>query len=260
MMGKSAMPIAQRLRIAALVTFGLAISTISTQAQETDLPEAEAILDKYIEATGGAEAHQKIKTRVTRGTLEVVGAGLKGDVEIYQAAPAKLLSVVEFEGLGKIVQGTDGKAAWELNPLTGDRVLKDNEKADFLIAARLDETAWREDYEKVECTGVEDVDGKPAYKVVLTPKQGNPATNFYDKDSGLMVKSSRTVETPMGQIPVEIFISDYQEVDGLKIPFKSTQKVLTQELKTEAEEISHNVEIGDDRFAIPDSVKAMLDD
>ncbi len=251
-----------RLRISALIALGFAIVIFSipgvSKAQDTEIPSAESILDTFFEVTGGEEAYQKVKTRVTKGTLEIVGAGLKGDIEIYQTEPNKLVSTVEFEGLGQIVQGTDGKAAWELNPLTGDRVLDGDEKADFLREARLDETAWREDYEKVECTGVEDLDGKPTYKVIMTPKQGNASTNFYDKESGLLVKSSRTVESPMGQIPVEIFVSDYQEVDGLKIPFKSTQKVLTQELKTEIKEVQQNVEIGADRFAIPDSIKGML--
>ena len=43
------------------------------------------------------------------------------------------------------------------------------------------------------------VDGKDAYKVVLTPKAGKPVTKWYDKDSNLIVKMAMTSQEPHGR-------------------------------------------------------------
>ena len=65
-----------------------------------------------------------------------------------------------------------------LSPLIGDRLLDGDEKDEFIKEAEIfnDEIRWKEVYDKAECTGIEDVDGKPAYKLVLTPKSGKPTT------------------------------------------------------------------------------------
>ena len=51
----------------------------------------------------------------------------------------------------------------------------------------------------VECTGIADVEGKPAYKVVLTSKGGDVTTEYYDEASPLLVKASSTTKGPMAR-------------------------------------------------------------
>ena len=55
----------------------------------------------------------------------------------------------------------------------------------------------------------------------------------------------------MGEVQVEEFPSDYKPVDGILIPFKITQKVLTQEIVVKVAEIKHNVELPADTFKRP---------
>ncbi len=47
--------------------------------------------------------------------------------------------------------------------------------------------------------GAETVEGKDCYKLVKTPNEGNPVTEFYDKKTGLLAKSTMTVTRPNGR-------------------------------------------------------------
>ena len=169
-----------------------------------------------------------------------------------QAAPNKLAAIIELAPIGVTKRGTDGKNAWDVSSIAGDRDLDGEEKESMLREANIyKELHWKDLYSKVECVGIEDVDGKPAYKVVLTPKSGKPKTDYYDKKSHLLVKQTSTITSPMGDIEVEVFPSDYKSVDGLLIPFTATQKVLTQEIVLKMTEIKHNVDLPADAFKRP---------
>ena len=100
----------------------------------------------------------------------------------------------------------------------------------------------------------------PCYKIVLTPNQGSPETQYFDIANHLLRKTELTLKTDMGTIPVEAFPSDYREVDGLLIPYRSRQIIMgMQEMIFVTESIEHNVEIPAERFALPDEIKALME-
>jgi zinc protease len=221
-----------------------------------DLPKAETVLDQYVEATGGKAAYEKLKNRTASGTIEIVGAGVKGTLKLTQAAPNRMVVVTDLgAAAGQTTQGTDGKSVWMLSPLVGDRIVEGEEKEEFLRQATFhDDLRWKELYDKAECTGIEQVDGKPAYKIVMTPKSGKPTTKYYDKASHLMIKEEKTSKSPMGEITVEVYPSDYKKVDGVLIPFTATQKLLGQAIELKMQEIKHNVDLPADAFKRPASL------
>src|SRR5262249_17874451 len=81
------------------------------------IPTGAAILDKYIEVTGGKAAYEKRTSEVTTGVMEFTGKGVKAHITSYHAAPNKSYSVVEIEGIGKMEEGADGSVAWERSAL-----------------------------------------------------------------------------------------------------------------------------------------------
>ena len=194
-----------------------------------DLPTADTVLSQYVEATGGKAAYEKLKNRVSTGTIEIPAANIKGTVKITQAPPNKTAVVTELGPVGVSKRVTDGKNAWEVSSLQGDRELSGEEKETFLRESSFfKEILWKDLYSKVECVGIEDVEGKPAYKVVLTPKSGKPGTEFYDKKTHLLVKQSSTMPSPMGDVEVNTFPSDYKTVDGVLIPFTATTRSIRE--------------------------------
>jgi hypothetical protein len=229
-------------------------------AQEEKLPKAETILDKYIEVTGGKAAYEKLNNRVTKATVEMVGQGIKFAVTTYGAKPAKAYNLMESEAFGKIERGTDGEVVWEINVMTGPQIKEGEERAFFLREAVFNASLkWRKLYKKVECVGLETVDEKPCYKVVLTPAEGSPETSYYGKESGLLVKVEASLTTPMGKIPFESHVSDYKEVDGVMFPYKVRVIVMGSERVVTTESIEHNVKIPADRFDLPAEIQALLE-
>jgi outer membrane lipoprotein-sorting protein len=242
------------------IAIGTAVVLSFTLARAADdLPKAETILDKYIEATGGKAAYQKHHTEVSKGTFEMAAMGIKGDVMSYKAEPDKSLTEVDLTGIGKVREGSDGKVYWQINPMQGPHVKDGAEKAQAILTGRFNgELNWRELFKDTKTVGTDTVDGKTCYKVELTPAEGSPVTQCYDKESNLMVKMSMTVQGPMGDMPVDSFVSDYRKEGDVLMPHKIKQSQAGQEIVISIDSVTFNAEIPADKFAIPDEIKALV--
>jgi outer membrane lipoprotein-sorting protein len=237
---------------------GLALAFAGVLAA-ADLPKAETILDKYVEVTGGKAAYAKIHSHVIAGTMEFPAMGLKGKMTIYAAEPGKQYVEMNFEGVGKMQEGSDGEVAWANSAMQGPRIKEGGEKAESLLRAKFNgELNWRNLYKTVETVALETVDGKQCYKVVATPKSGNPRTLWYDQDSNLMVKVSAVTETPQGDIQSDTSVSDYRKVGDLLVPHKMMIKAGPMEIAMTIDSVQVNPEIPMNTFEMPDEVKALL--
>jgi hypothetical protein len=222
-------------------------------------PKPEAILDKFVEVTGGREAYDKIRTQIATGSVELTSMGMNGALTAYKSAPDKSYTVIDFSGFGKAEEGTNGHVAWSLNGMEGARVKEGDERAAALRngATHL-ETRWRDFYKNVELSGSEDVGGKPCYKLVLTPNEGSPETRYYEKNSNLLVRVVMPVTTPNGAVTLDMSLGDYRDEGGLLTPHSITQKLPNTEVVVKIESVRHNEEIPDSRFDLPDEVKAVM--
>ena len=224
------------------------------------LPKAEVILDKYVQATGGKDAYEKLSNRLLKGTMELTGTGIKAAILAYEARPCKLYTLIESAELGRIEEGTNGDIAWELTTMTGPRIKQEKEKAAALRLGTFNRNVdWKRLYEKVETVAVESIDDKPCFKILVTPLGGSPETRYYDTVSKLLTKIERTVHTPMGPMPMELHRSDYKKVDGILIAHTERQKLGGQDVVISTESVRHNVRIPTDRFELPADIQELLD-
>jgi hypothetical protein len=227
--------------------------TADTKTAAAKMPTVSEILAKFVEAIGGKQANEKIKSRMAKGTVELIPMGIKGTFENYSAAPNKSVAKVSLAGIGDLVEGFDGTTAWSVNPIQGNR----DKQGEELAQAKLNndfnrETNFAKLYPKLELKGIEKVGESDAYVVVGTPDNNLPSDTFYfDTKSGLLVRQDTTTISPEGKMPGKTFLEDYRAVDGVKIPFK-TRTVLPQfELVTTFTEVKNNVAVEDSRFAKP---------
>ena len=250
------------LALVALLAAAPFITVPAARAQDAALPEGKAVVDKYLEATGGRAAHEKVRSRVIHSTIDIPAAGIKGTSQSYNQAPGKAYVLVDLGATGKEQRGSDGAVIWEMTTTGGPRVMKDAKELAFWRRAfdidsdlRLDEY-----YTSVETQGAEQVNGKDAYKVLFTPKEGSPETRWYDKESGLLVKVQQVVPTPMGQIPAVSMPTDYRDVDGVKIPHKVEETIAGQvKINATLDKVEHNAEIPAEKFQLPPDVKVLVD-
>src|SRR5262245_12678631 len=86
-------------------------------------PTVDQILDRYVQAIGGAAALRKVTSRIINMTLAIEGADVTASFESYRQAPNKKLEIgqvkfsngVEFE----VSHGFNGAVGWSLNPTNG---------------------------------------------------------------------------------------------------------------------------------------------
>lgn len=222
-------------------------------------PKAEDILQRYIDATGGADAHQNVHTQVATAVMEFTGKGLRGTVTMYQAEPAESYVSIDLEGVGRLEQGTNAGIAWEKSALQGPRIKSGAERDSALREADVHSRVfWKKHYDKAEVAGEEVIDGSPCYKVVLTPKEGFPETRFYAKETSLLLRVDRKVKTPMGEALGQTFLGDYRKSGDLLTPFRVQQKVLGQEIVTTLKSVVFNEPIPESRFQLPPDVAALV--
>jgi outer membrane lipoprotein-sorting protein len=100
-------------------------------------------------------------------------------------------------------------------------------------------------------TGKETVNGKPAYVLLATPAEGQPTRYSFDAETGLMVKQHSTRESPQGPLDVDVFLEDFRDVDGLKLPFTIRQVTSIFTMVVRLTEIKHNVTLDDAIFKKP---------
>lgn len=239
----------------AVIVLGAAIGTPAA-----DLKTGEAVLDNYVEVTGGGAAYAKVHNMVLKGNMGMPAMGLKGTMTMYSAEPNKVSMVGELAGVGKILEGSDGTNAWSFSAMQGPQLKKGDELADSLREAVFHkETEWRSIYKTTELNGVEDVEGKPAYKVIMTPKTGAAETQYFDKASGLLVRHQSVRKTAFGEIPVDVAIADYRkECGAVTLPHSMIQSVAGQKIEIRIDTVDCNSDLKPDTFQPPAEVKALM--
>jgi hypothetical protein len=237
----------------------LVVLTAAAFLPAADLKTGEAVLDNFLAVTGGTATYSKIHSTVLKGTMTMAAMGLKGSMTMYAAEPNKVSMVGELAGVGKIVEGSDGTNAWSFSAMQGPQLKKGDELADSLREAVFQkELQWKSIYKSAELNGTEDVESKPAYIVVLTPKNGAAETQYYDKDSGLLVRHQSIRKTAFGEIPVDVAISDYRKECGVTMPHNMVQSVAGQKIEIHIDSVDCNPTLPADTFQPPPEVKALI--
>lgn len=212
------------------------------------LPAAQAILDKYLAAVGGADALLKIKTRVQTGNLEA--SGQKFPIEIYSQAPDKRVSTSHM-GSNPSVTAYNGETGWLSTP-NGIRQMSPAEQLAASIDAQLYFPArLPQMYQEFKVSAGEVIDGQPTYVVSAKGKNQVPLDLYFDQSSGLLLRLIRYAETALGRNPTQIDYSDYRVTDGLKIPYRWTLARPNGRFTIQIDDVKLNVPVDEKLFVMP---------
>jgi zinc protease len=217
------------------------------------LPTADEVVDKYVNAIGGKEAYEKLSSRLSKGTFELPAMGASGSLEIHAKAPNKTISIIDIPGFGLVSRCYDGTTGWAQDPQTGIRELTGTELAiqkrgaDFFQAVRMKDL-----YPKRELKGKEKVGEREAYLVEAVPSEGGPVKMYFDTETSLLTRVELEADSPQGKLDVQTVLSDYTEVDGIKLPFTIRQATGALDFVIKIQEVKHNVPIDDEKFKKPE--------
>ena len=212
-------------------------------------PPADQLLDKYLAAVGGAEALQKITTRVQKGTLTAFG-GQHFPVDVYAKAPAKRLSVMHLSN-GDSITAFNGSQGW-LSVPGRVHIMSAAENT----AARIDADLYfplhvKSLYQEFRVEAGEKIAGRDTY-LAVGQNEGQPPLRLYlDKESGLLLRLVRYAETALGRNPTQIDYADYREDNGVKMPFRWTLSRPGNQFTIQVEQVQQNVPVDDAKFMPP---------
>jgi hypothetical protein len=193
--------------------------------------EPKAILEKAIKATGGEEklGRQKATTWKGKGTFHGLGQALEFSGEWYIQPPNKIRTESEFDFAGnqtKRITVFNGDKGWITmgeapQDMTDDQVAEAKED---LYAGRVSTLVpLKEKDFTLAALGEEKVGGKEAVGIKVSSKGHNDINLYFDKTSGLLVKTQRRVKDMSGQeADQETLNEEFRDVDGLKRAFKIT--------------------------------------
>jgi len=212
---------------------GLFADTTRSDAEPAPekLPDAAAVLDRYIAALGGRAAIESVKSRVSRGTLlrptvvdsgtpkaRAVNRGQESPLEIVQQAPGKLTVTVgappqqivqSFDGASGTIKTPDGE-----RPLTAKEITRIAEQADLHK-----ELTWRGQADKMKVVGKEEIDGRSVILLRTSAVDGSPKILAFDAESGLLRRQIINRPIFLGPDPEQTDYEDYRDVGGVKVPF-----------------------------------------
>jgi len=237
--------------------FQLSAASLSAAWLKALEPTGPAIVDRFVAATGGKAAYDKVTSEVAEGTVNMGAQGVSGTVRVLKKA-GNAYTVIEIAGVGKLEEGVRNGVAWENNKITGARVRSGEERAVHVRNAAIDlDHQWRKYFPTAELAGSESVAGEDCYKVIMKPATGEPETRFFSKKSGLLLKMTATMPTQMGPMPMESTLSDYRDVQGVKRPFKLGVNAGGQAAEMVFSKWTMNSAIPDMAFALPAEVQAL---
>lgn len=222
------------------------------------LPDAKDIAAKAIDAIGGKDAWSKVTSIDMKGTMEMPAAKLKGPMRTVLGAPARMAMSMEIAGLGVFRSGYDGKTGWSMDKMSGPRLMTGKELE--MIAREADifkDVDIFKRFDSIETVGEGKFGGFDCWKVLA--KRGEDVTTlWYEKDTGLTRGLEMTVTTQMGKIPVKTVLSEYREIDGIRLAVRSEATQMGQKMVSTFSEIVLN-KATDADFDMPAEVKALLE-
>ncbi|HWQ00216.1 MAG TPA: hypothetical protein VNK92_07075 [Vicinamibacterales bacterium] len=251
-------PCANR-RLALLVAAALLVPAVPRAQRRSDdpLPPARRIIDRYVEALGGRALAQKYRSRRATGRIALVAQGLEGDVEILAARPDLLRIKISIAGIGDLESGYDGRIGWISNPLTGPMVVEGRALEQLRADADFDSALHEPDrYKVLETLERTEFEGRRVYKVRAVRASGDEDIEFFDVDSGLLVGSMTTRETPMGTVKSVTIVDDYRRFGGLLLPTRIVQRATGTEQVITIASVEFDV-VEPERFVPPPAVRTL---
>lgn len=240
------------------LSIGAAQEAPAGPPSQESLPTARAIIDRSIEAMGGREALTKHQSRRAVGRISMPSQGVEGDLEVIAARPDRMRLRMTIPGFGDILSGYDGRNGWSVNPLTGPMLMQgkalEQMKADADFDVSLHDERKFASLETVERTTFE---GRPAYRVKAVRVTGDEDHEFFDVETGLLIGTMVTRESPMGPTKATHLLSDYREFGGVKIATRVVQRAMGTEQVITLSSVEFDT-VPASAFEPPPEIKALL--
>jgi photosynthetic reaction center cytochrome c subunit len=217
---------------------------------------ADQILDKYIQALGGAERLAGLASLSAKGTYAGFDTDLeKVPAEVYAKAPGQSTTIVHRSASAQNITTYDGRNGWiamtntrlPLKSLTGGELDGAQLDAEMFFPSGIKHylSNWRVGFPPTS------IDDHEVQVVQGTAPGGTRVKLFFDPKSGLLLRMARFANTALGLNPSQVDYSDYREVAGVKVPFHWTLSWTDGRSDFDMTDVQPNLPIDAAKFAEP---------
>jgi hypothetical protein len=210
---------------------------------------AQEVLDKYTQAVGGADALQKISSRIQKG--KAAAFGKEFPLEVYTQAPGKFAFYMHMPA-GDSATVFNGQQGWVTVPGRPMHDLSGGELDSVKMDANLQfPLTAKQLFKEIKVTGTEKIGDHDT--ILLTGERADmpPVKYYFDQQSGLLVRELRFAETALGHLPLQIDYSDYRDSNGVKVPFQWSVLRPGMKFAMQIDQVQQNVPIDEAKFAKP---------
>jgi len=226
------------------------LATDPAATGRTDLPSADDVIEKYMQAVGGSAAVANVSSRVESGTV-TFGLGVGFPIEILTKSPSRQAMIVHLSA-GDSSTVFDGQNGW-FRPPAGP--VRDMPQAD-IAGAKLDADLQfpinvKKTFQQLKVIRTEKVGEHEAILLFATNSSGPPLELYFDRQTGLLLRQLRFGSSPLGLNPTQIDYGDYKTFDGVQVPLHLVITRPNRTLDIHLLQVTQNARIDDVKFARP---------
>ncbi|THF48782.1 insulinase family protein [Flavobacterium supellecticarium] len=178
---------------------------------------AKTVFDNYIKAIGGEKAVAAVKSIATVSTASIQGQAL--ELISKHTSDNKSLMEMKVAGMTMSKQVVSDKAAYAVQQGQRKDYTAEEFKEKKESAAAFPELALAKRAD-LKIKGIESFNGSDAYVI-----ENGKSTLYYDVKTGLKVGEAKTMERGGQKMTQTVTYSDYKEIKGIKIPYKTIMNV-----------------------------------
>jgi outer membrane lipoprotein-sorting protein len=219
-------------------------------------PAVDEIVARNLKAKGGVEKLKAIRSVKITGRITAQGTDMP--MTTWAKRPNLLRREMQYRD-SKIISGFDGTTVWTINPMTGFDKPQEitGPPADMAKEEASNFDGPLVDYKSkgytVELVGIEEIDGRKANHLKITKTKGQVHHYYLGVTDDMEFRTVTTIEQGPVKGEVTTDLSNFQEVDGVILPFMMKQSMNGKpNLEVTIEKVEFNIPIDDAIFKMPE--------
>jgi len=238
-----------KLKLLYIVSFMITLSFPCILFSQT----VEEIIEKHIEAHGGAENWNKVDA--LKVTAKFTAFSLEKDFSCVKTKDGSYFANL-YLGEVNVIEAFDGKSGWTIDPWQEIyHARKLNSIEDNVVLQKAEYFTPFYNYQEkghvVEYTGKEMIDGIEMFALKLTRENGHIETWYLNTETYLEYLCTSDWVDFAYPAPSEVYFDDFRTVEGLVLPFFTDRTFWQRSRILQIEHIEINPVIDKDLFAMP---------
>ncbi len=213
----------------------------------------DEVLDTHFK-TVGQEKLTTVSNYIAKGKITQMGQSMPIKLTIMR--PSSMRLEVVFQGL-TLIQALDDSIGWGINPFMGDsepQKMPNDQIKSLKVQADIDGAMYnyKDKGYTAELLPTEQVEGVDCFVVLLKKVDGDEFKIFIDKESYMILKQISKSTLGGNVVEMEIFPSNYKEIDGIIMAYSMEVKAGGQTIySANFDTFELNAKIDPSIFAFP---------